>query len=251
MTFTVVTNELLQGFLQNCYLFVFTLVFSIPLGLVITFGSMSKWAPFSFINRFNLKKNGSNSKQNRFADVLHSVLSAIAGFAPIRSITRVFVWIIRGTPLLLQLLVVFYVPGLVFNYPMTNRMLAALIAFVINYAAYFSEIYRGGIETISKGQYEAGQVLGMTKLQVFFKVVLPQVIKRIIPPMGNEIITLVKDTSLARIIAVAEILKAAERFSARGVIWPLFYTGAFFLLFCGVLTILFGYIEKKFDYYKG
>ncbi len=249
MTFTVVTNELLRGFSENCQLFFFTLVFSIPLGLIITFGSMSKWAPFSFINRFNFKNT--EAEKNAFLRVLHSVFSALSKFAPIKCITRLFVWIIRGTPLLLQLLVVFYVPGLVFDCPMTNRMLAALIAFVINYAAYFSEIYRGGIETISKGQYEAGQVLGMTKFQVFFKVVLPQVIKRIIPPMGNEIITLVKDTSLARIIAVAEILKAAERFSARGVIWPLFYTGAFFLLFCGALTLLFGYIEKKFDYYKG
>jgi polar amino acid transport system permease protein len=129
-------------------------------------------------------------------------------------------------------------------------MMAALIAFVINYAAYFSEIYRGGIESISKGQYEAGQVLGMTKTQVFFKVVLMQVVKRIIPPMSNEIITLVKDTSLARVIAVSEILMHATDFTSQGIIWPLFYTGAFFLIFNGVLTILFGKLEKKFDYYK-
>ncbi len=244
MTFNTVTTELLGGFWQNCQIFFLTLLFAIPLGLLITFGSMSKWAPFSFLRRFSI-----GEKFNKFN--LHTVLLAIAGFTPISFFTRIFVWIIRGTPLLLQLLVVFYVPGLIFDYPMTNRLLAALIAFVINYAAYFSEIYRGGIEAIPKGQYEAGQVLGLTKTQVFFKVILKQVIKRIVPPMGNEIITLVKDTSLARIIAVPEILKAAERFSARGVIWPLFYTGAFFLLFCGLLTVLFGYIEKKLDYYKG
>lgn len=244
MTFKTVTQELLGGFSQNCQLFILTLVFSIPLGLIITFGSMSKWAPFSFIRRIAFRAD------SRWKRTVQTLLWAVADFKPISFITRIFIWIIRGTPLLLQLLVVFYVPGLIFNCPMTNRMLAALVAFVINYSAYFSEIYRGGIEAISKGQYEAGQVLGLTKTQVFFKVVLMQVIKRIVPPMGNEIITLVKDTSLARIIAVAEILKAAERFSARGVIWPLFYTGAFFLLFCGVLTVLFGYIEKKLDYYK-
>lgn len=244
MTFETVTQELLGGFAQNCQLFFLTLVFSIPLGLVLTFGSMSKMAPFSFLRRFAICSDKHKGK------MLHTVLTAVAGFKPISFVTRIFIWIIRGTPLLLQLLVVFYVPGLIFDYPMTNRMLAALVAFVINYSAYFSEIYRGGIEAISRGQYEAGQVLGLTKTQVFFKIILMQVIKRIVPPMGNEIITLVKDTSLARIIAVAEILKAAERFSARGVIWPLFYTGAFFLLFCGVLTVLFGYIEKKLDYYK-
>lgn len=246
MTFNTVTQELLRGFSQNCQLFFLTLLFAIPLGLIITFGSMSKWAPFSFLRSFLTVD--SDKKGNR--NMLSVGLVTLAGFRPISFVTRIFVWIIRGTPLLLQLLVVFYVPGLIYKYPMTNRMLAALIAFVINYAAYFSEIYRGGIEAISKGQYEAGQVLGMTKSQVFFKIVFMQVIKRIVAPMGNEIITLVKDTSLARIIAVAEILKAAERFSARGVIWPLFYTGAFFLIFCGGLTILFSYIEKKLDYYK-
>ena len=146
---------------------------------------------------------------------------------------------------------VLYVPGLIFDIPMRNRMLAAIIAFVINYSCYFSEIYRGGIESIPKGQYEAGQVLGMTKTQIFFKVVLMQVVKRIVPPMSNEIITLVKDTSLARIIAVQELLMSAERFAGNGLIWPLFYTGAFFLIFNGALTLIFGYIEKKLDYYKG
>lgn len=214
MTFEIVTKELLHGFWQNCEVFALTLLMAIPLGLVVTFGSMSKFKPLSLL-------------------------------------TKVFVWVIRGTPLMLQLFVVLYVPGLVFGVPMRNRMTAALIAFVINYSCYFSEIYRGGIEGISKGQYEAGQVLGMTKSQIFFKVVLMQVIKRIVPPMSNEIITLVKDTSLARIIAVGEILMAAERYAGKGVIWPLFYTGIYFLLFNGILTLLFGFIEKKLDYYRG
>ena len=151
---------------------------------------------------------------------------------------------------MLQLFVVFYVPGLVFGTPMRSRMAAALLAFVINYACYFSEIFRGGIESIPKGQYEAGQVLGLTKSQVFFKVILLQVVKRIVPPMSNEIITLVKDTSLARVIAVSEILMSAERFAGKGIIWPLFYTGVYFLAFSGILTLLFGYIEKKLDYFK-
>ena len=214
MSFEKVTQDLLISFGENCQIFCFTLLLAIPLGLIVTFGSMSKFKPLAWL-------------------------------------TKTFVWIIRGTPLMLQLFVVLYVPGLIFNTPMRNRLLAALIAFVINYACYFSEIYRGGIESISKGQYEAGQVLGMTKTQIFFKVVLMQVVKRIVPPMSNEIITLVKDTSLARIIAVAEVLMAAERYAGKGVIWPLFYTGVFFLVFNGVLTILFGFIEKKLDYYRG
>lgn len=213
MSFVQVSIELLEGFLQNCYLFGATLLFSLPLGLLISMGSMSK-------------------------------------IKIIKLITKAFVWVIRGTPLMLQLFVVFYVPGLIFDTPMKSRMTAALIAFVINYAAYFSEIYRGGIESIPKGQYEAGQVLGMTKSQIFFKVVLMQVVKRIIPPMSNEIITLVKDTSLARVIAVSEILMQATDFTSKGIIWPLFYTALFFLAFCGVLTLLFNYIEKKFDYYR-
>ena len=213
MTFSQVTLDLLEGFLANCEIFIFTLIFSIPLGLIISFGSMTK-------------------------------------FRLVKYITKTIVWIIRGTPLMLQLFVVFYVPGLVFGVPFKSRMTAALIGFIINYACYFSEIFRGGIESIPKGQYEAGQVLGLTKSQTFFKVVLFQVVKRIVPPMSNEIITLVKDTSLARIIAVSEILMAAERFSGRGLIWPLFYTGVYFLVFNGVLTVLFNKIEKKLDYYK-
>ncbi len=212
--FEKVTRDLLIGFVENCELFAMTLLFALPLGLIITFGSMSKFKPLSWL-------------------------------------TKTIVWIIRGTPLMLQIFVVFYVPGLVFDTPMRNRMLAALIAFVINYACYFSEIYRGGIESISNGQYEAGQVLGMTKTQTFFRVVLLQVVKRIVAPMSNEIITLVKDTSLARIIAVSEILMCAERYTGnKGLIWPLFYTGVFFLLFNGALTLLFGYIEKKLNYFR-
>ncbi|NLK39544.1 MAG: amino acid ABC transporter permease [Clostridiales bacterium] len=212
--FIRVTLSLLEGFSTTCLIFVLTLVMSLPLGLIISFGSMSR-------------------------------------FTPLRWLTKVFVWIIRGTPLMLQIITVFYVPGLLFDTPVKSRMTALLIAFVINYAAYFSEIYRGGIESIPKGQYEAGQVLGMTKTQIFFKVVLLQIIKRILPPMSNEIITLVKDTSLARIIAVGELIRAAQDYVTIGYIWPLFYTGVFYLIFCGVLTLIFGYLEKKLDYYKG
>ena len=206
-----VLDSLVGGFWLNLQIFVMTLLMALPL---ITFGSMTK-------------------------------------FRPLRYLTRVFVWIIRGTPLMLQLFVVMYMPGLVFGIPMKSRMTAVLIAFVINYAAYFSEIYRGGIESIPKGQYEAGQVLGMTRSQVFFRVVLLQVVKRITPPMSNEVITLVKDTALARVVSVAEIIMCAERYTKQGLIWPLFSTGLFFLLFNGVLTLLFGYFEKKMDYFKG
>ena len=208
-----VLDSLFGGFWLNLEIFVMTLLLALPLGLVITFGSMTK-------------------------------------FRPLRYLTRVFVWIIRGTPLMLQLFVVMYMPGLVFGIPMKSRMTAVLIAFVINYAAYFSEIYRGGIESIPKGQYEAGQVLGMTRSQVFFRVVLLQVVKRITPPMSNEVITLVKDTALARVVSVAEIIMCAERYTKQGLIWPLFSTGLFFLLFNGLLTLLFGYFEKKMSYFR-
>ena len=214
MTFTQVTIDLFNGFYENLFLFFVTLLGAIPLGLTITFGSMSR-------------------------------------FKPVKWLAKTFIWVIRGTPLMLQLFVVLYVPGLVFGVPMQSRMTAAIVAFIINYAAYFSEIFRGGIESIPRGQYEAGQVLGMTKTQVFFKVVLLQVIKRIVPPMSNEIITLVKDTSLARVIAIAELIMAAERYAGKGYIWPLFYTGVFFLVFNGLLSLLFNFIEKKLDYYKG
>ena len=214
-TFLNVTLDLLNGFGTTVKLFALTLVFALPLGLVFSFCSMSK-------------------------------------FKPLSALMKIFIWIIRGTPLMLQLIVVFYGPGLIFGWNGLDRFPAVLIAFVINYSCYFSEIYRGGIESIPKGQYEAGQVLGMTKSQIFFKVVLLQVIKRIIPPMSNEIITLVKDTSLARIIAVYEIIWSAQVYiKSAGLIWPLFYTGAFYLIFNGILTVLFRQIEKKLDYFRG
>ena len=170
---------------------------------------------------------------------------------PIKWLVKTFVWIIRGTPLMLQIIIVFYGPGLIFGWDALPRLVAVLIAFVINYSCYFSEIYRGGIESIPKGQYEAGQVLGMTKSQIFFKVVLFQVIKRIVPPMGNEIITLVKDTSLARVITVTELVKAAENIIAvKGIIWPLFYVGAFYLIFTALITFLLHLAEKKMNYYS-
>ena len=210
-----VTNDLfVNGFLMTLKLFGMTLLFAIPLGLIISFGLMSK-------------------------------------FKPLKAVTSAFVWIIRGTPLMLQLVIVYYGPGLIWGGDLLERFNAVLIAFVINYACYFSVIYRGGIESISQGQYEAGQVLGMTKSQIFFKVVLLQVIKRIIAPMSNEIITLVKDTSLARIIAVYEIIFVAQNYiKTDGIIWPLFYTAVFYLLFSGILTILFNFLEKKLDYFK-
>jgi polar amino acid transport system permease protein len=172
-------------------------------------------------------------------------------FAPLRYLVRVVVWIVRGIPLMLQIFIIFYVPGFIFGQPISSRFNSAIIAFSVNYACYFSEIFRGGIESISQSQYEAGQVLGMTKSQVFFRVVLLQVVKRITAPMSNEVITLVKDTALARVIMVAEILKVAENYaSSSALIWPLFYTGAFYLLYVGILTLLFGYIEKRLDYFK-
>ena len=212
--FIPVTTELLLGFWESLKVFGLTLLFSIPLGLVICFGSMS-------------------------------------GFKPLRALARAFVWIIRGSPLMLQLLIIFYGPGLIFGLPAMPRFTATIVAFSINYACYFSEIYRGGIESIPVGQYEAGQVLGMTKRQIFFKVVLLQVIKRITAPMGNEVITLVKDTSLARVIGIYELIWAGEQFIKKGLIWPLFYTGVFYLVFSGLLTVLLDRLEKKLDYFRG
>ena len=212
--FIPVTIQLLDGFWESLKVFFLTLAFSLPLGLVICFGFMSR-------------------------------------FAPLKALMRCFVWIIRGTPLMLQLIIIFYGPGLVFDLPALPRFTATILAFSINYACYFSEIYRGGIESIAKGQYEAGQVLGLTKKQIFFKIVLPQVVKRIMAPMSNEVITLVKDTSLARIIGIYEIIWAGESFIKKGLLWPLFYTGAFYLIFSGLLTILFAKIEKKLNYYRG
>lgn len=218
MDIWTVTWKLFDGFGVTCLLFLLTLLFALPLGLVIAFGSMCKFKPLSWF-------------------------------------CRTVVWIIRGTPLMLQLFVVFYVPGMLFHLQLfpgdKGRFTAALIAFVINYACYFSEIYRGGIEGIPRGQYEAAQVLGMTAKETFFTVILMQVVKRILAPMSNEVITLVKDTSLARVIAVAEIFFINEMdFLSRGLIWPLFYIAVFFLLFVGGLTLLFNHLEKKLSYYR-
>lgn len=225
-SFALVTKELFEGFGITCLLFVLTLIFSLPLGLLVCMGTMSK-------------------------------------IKPIKAVMKTIVWIVRGIPLMLQLFIVAFGPGLIgITIPdvyipffgneieVSSRFIAALIAFAVNYACYFSEIYRGGIESISKGQSEAGQVLGMTKSQIFFKVVLLQVIKRITPPMSNEIITLVKDTALARTIAVVEIMDKAYEFAQSSIIWPIFYTGIFYLLFVGVLTIVFNKLEKKLDYFK-
>ena len=214
-----VIPTLCGGFLKTLEIFAVTLLGALPLGLIIAFGSMSR-------------------------------------LIPLKALIRTIVWIVRGTPLMLQLLIIYYGPGILFDNNIwgggaNGRLTAALAAFIINYACYFSEIYRGGIESISKGQIEAGQVLGMTRSQIFFKIVLLQVIKRIVPPMSNEIITLVKDTSLARIIAVYELIWAGQTFiKGAAFIWPLFMTGIFYLAFSGILTLLFGYIEKKLSYFS-
>ena len=211
--------RLCDGFIKTIELFLLTLAGAVPLGLIVAFGSMSR-------------------------------------FKPLKIIVRFIVWIVRGTPLMLQLIVICYVPGLLFHQNIwgmgtSGLFTAVMVAFIINYSCYFSEIYRGGIESISKGQYEAGQVLGLTKRQVFFKIVLLQVIKRIVPPMGNEIITLVKDTSLARVIAVYELIWAGQTFiKSDGIIWPLFMTGVFYLVFSGLLTILLAKFEKKLSYFN-
>ena len=221
--FPIVFAALNTGFLKTLRLFGITLLGALPLGLIISFGSMSK-------------------------------------FKPLSAVVKTIVWIIRGSPLMIQLLIIFYFPGLMLNNPVwgggeQGRFAAATVAFIINYACYFSEIFRGGIQSIPVGQHEAGQVLGLSKTQTFFRVVLMQVVKRIIPPMSNEIITLVKDTSLARIIAMQELIWAGQAFmkGSRGIsgeIWPLFFTGVYYLAFSGILTLLFGAIEKKLSYFK-
>ncbi|WP_302629794.1 amino acid ABC transporter permease [uncultured Eubacterium sp.] len=214
-----VTQSLLSGLGTTVEIFIFTLLFSLPLGLIIAFGAKSK-------------------------------------LRGLRYIIQVFVWIIRGTPLMLQLIIIFYGPGLwlghnIWSGDETGRITATVVAFTINYACYFSVIFRGGIEGVPVGQREAGQVLGMTKSQIFFKITLLQMIKRIVPPMSNEIITLVKDTSLARIIAAYELTFTGFAFmKSDGITWPLFYTAVFYLIFVGVLTLLFNYIEKKLDYFR-
>ena len=209
-----VTMELLLSSWENLKIFLLTLLLSLPLGLVVCFGTMSR-------------------------------------FRPLRLLTRGFVWVIRGTPLMLQLIIVFYGPGLMFGLPSMGRFSAVILTFVINYACYFSEIYRGGIESVPKGQYEAGQVLGLTKRQIFFDVVLLQLIKRILPSMGNEVITLIKDTALARVIGVYEIIYTGQSFVKAGLVWPPFYAGVFYLVFSGLLTVFFDRLERKLDYFKG
>ena len=221
--FPIVVKALNVGFMQTLKLFFATLIGAVPLGLIITFGSMSRFKPLSYF-------------------------------------TKIIVWIVRGTPLMIQLLIFYYFPGLVLGTPIwgsgeAGRFLAAAVAFVFNYACYFSEIYRGGIQSVPVGQEEAGLVLGMTKSQIFFKIKLLQMIKRIIPPMSNEIITLVKDTSLARIIALQEIIWAGQAFlkgsqGIAGAIWPLFFTGVYYLIFSGILTVLLGRLERKLDYFR-
>lgn len=221
--FPIVFDALNVGFIQTLKLFIITLIGALPLGLVISFGSMSK-------------------------------------FKPLSAVVKTLVWVIRGTPLMLQLLVIYYLPGLVFHNNIwgsgeEGRFIASATAFVINYACYFSEIYRGGIQAVPYGQQEAGQVLGLTKSQIFFKITLLQMVKNVLPPMSNEIITLVKDTSLARIIALQEIIWAGQAFmkgsqGIAGEIWPLFFTGLYYLIFSGVLTILLGKLEKKLSYFR-
>ena len=214
MNVSVIVGRLLESSLINLELFAVTLLLGLPLGLIISFGSMSR-------------------------------------FTPLRWLSQTFVWIIRGTPLMLQIIIVFYGPGLIWGGQAMGRMEAATVAFVINYACYFSEIFRGGIQSMPAGQREAGEVLGMTKSQIFFKGTLLQVVKRIVPPMGNEFITLVKDTSLARIIANKEIIMMAQEYaSSDALIWPLFSTAIFFLIACGILTLLLNYAEKKLSYFK-
>ena len=222
--FATVIGALNEGFLQTLKLFAVTLIGASPLGLVVSFGSMSH-------------------------------------FTPLRWLTKTVVWIIRGTPLMLQLIIIFYIPGYLLEsgspWPSgeSGRFLASAVAFIINYACYFSEIYRGGIQGVPVGQQEAGEVLGMTRSQIFFKVTLLQMIKRIVPPMSNEIITLVKDTSIARIISLQEVIWAGYAFlksshGYKGLLWPLFFTGVYYLIFNGALTLLFGWVEKKLSYFR-
>ena len=220
--FPIVIQALNTGFLQTLKLFFVTLLGAIPLGLIISFGSMSRFKPLSYF-------------------------------------TKIVVWIIRGTPLMIQLLIIYFMPGLMGNNIWgggeSGRFLAASIAFIFNYACYFSEIYRGGIQGVPKGQEEAGRVLGMTKSQILVKVKLLQMVKRIVPPMSNEIITLVKDTSLSRIISLQEVIFAGQSFmkgnmGIAGVIWPLFFTAVYYLIFNGILTVLLGRLEKKLEYFR-
>ena len=242
-TFQTVLSALNSGFLKTLQLFFITLIGALPLGLIISFGSMSRWAPFRFLQK---PENG-------------SLLNRLFGIRPISLLCRLVVWIIRGTPLVLQIIALFYVPGMKdwFSWPSgeSGRMLAVCVAFIINYACYFSEIYRGGIQGVPKGQQEAGQVLGMTKMQIFRHITLLQMIKRIVPPMSNEVITLVKDTSLARVIALQEIIWMGESFmkgnsGIAGLVWPLFFTAIYYLIFSGIVTMLLARLEKKLAFFQ-
>lgn len=230
MSFWEVTVYLLDGFWISLLIFAVTLLCGVPLGIPIAFCSMSRCKP-------------------------------------VKAISKIIVWCVRGVPLMLQIFIIYYVPGLLFHKPVfslmdrffyttfgvedAGRITAVLIAFSVNYACYFSEIYRGGIESISRGQYEAGYVLGLTRKQIFRKIILKQVIQRIVPPMSNEIITLIKDTALANCIIVCEIIKQAKELAAnKAMIWPLFYTGVFYLIFVGILTLILGRVEKKLSYFR-
>lgn len=212
--FWQVTDTLLQAFAKNSLLFLLTLIIALPLGLAISFGTRS---PFKALR------------------------------LPLKGL----LWIIRGTPLMLQIIIVFYIPRILAGGNGFERFWAAVVAFGLNYAFYFSEIFRGGIESIPKGQLEAARVLGLNRAQTFGHIVLPQVIKRIVPPMSNEFMTLVKDTSLANVIAVTEIIYVANQFVAgKAILWPVFYAALFFLVFNGLLTLLFRFLEKKLSYYR-
>ena len=263
----IVIGALNEGFLATLKLFVVTLVGAIPLGLVVAFGSMSRWTPFRRLGIWmqrrlpSMGEGGEAAVLSLWQSWLRYIADFFQLFRPVALLCRLLVWIIRGTPPMLQLLIIFYIPGYVLEggspWPSgeTGRFLAASAAFIINYACYFSVIYRGGIEGVPLGQQEAGQVLGMTKHQIFRHVTLLQMIKRIVPPMSNEIITLVKDTSIARIISFQEVIWAGYAFlkgshGYSGLIWPLFFTGVYFLLFNGLLTLLFGWVERKLSYFQ-
>lgn len=222
MLFWDITLRLFEGLAYTLTIFGVTLLAAIPLGLLISFGSKST-------------------------------------FKPLNAVVRGFIWIIRGTPLMLQIMFFFLAPSVIsktfqIDWYVRGRfdmLLTVCVAFIINYACYFSEIFRGGIQSIPNGQYEASQVLGLTKSQTFFKVILLQVVKRIIPPMSNEIITLVKDTALASVLINVDLFSVAKEISNAEVeIWPLFYAGLFYLIFNGLLTILIGKAEKKLSYFK-
>ena len=276
--FQIVISALNEGFIQTLKLFLVTLVGSVPLGLIICFGSMNRWAPLGALGRRKLalsqrvarmlEEGGEITVDGKqlTADGARALVRSsgrranlLLAFRPISLLCRLVVWVIRGTPLMLQLYIIYYIPGYIFptnpwSFP-EGRFAASAVMFIINYACYFSEIYRGGIQGVPVGQQEAGQVLGMTKGQIFFKVTLLQMIKRIVPPMSNEIITLVKDTSLARIISYQEVIWAGFAFlrgshGYSGLLWPLFFTGVYYLVFNGVVSFLLGRLERKLEFFR-